>query len=254
MFKLTKLILLLLAGCSTAVFAQDLKGVVRDVNSRLPIANAKIITSKATTLTNNEGKFILGNVKTGDRIAVRIMGYETTEWTIDKLTDTLRIYLKQDAITLNEVLIKTKRNYKRDSLDLRKEYASAFAYKGPGFKEMFIEKGGHKNDYVPSFTNTRSTASLVSLNLLQVASLFGKKKVENTRLKQTLIRDEKLNFIDEVFSKDKVRSLTGLEEEALIKFMNLYRPSILTLKKMTAYELTVYIKKCYEEFVSGKLK
>jgi hypothetical protein len=253
MFTSIKLIFALLIGYSAAVYAQDLKGVVKDVNSRLPIANAKIITSKVTILTNSEGKFTVGNFKPGDFIAIRIMGYVTTEVTVDKLGDTLRIYLKQDPIALQEILIKGKRNYKLDSLNLRKEYASAFAYKGPSFTDMFIEKGGRKNDYVPSFTNPRSTASLVSLNLFQVASLFGKKKVQNTRLKQTLIRAEQLNYVDEVFSKDKVQSLTGLkEEEALIKFMNLYRPSIVTLKKMTSYELTVYIKKCYEEFLKTR--
>ncbi len=237
---------------SASVFAQDVKGVIRDVMSRKPIANAQIITSKATILTNNEGGFILSDIKLGSRIAIRIMGYETAEVTINKPADTLRIYLKQNAIYLNEVLIKTKRNYKLDSLDLRKEYASSFAYKGPNISDMFIDKVVWPDEYVPSFTNLRSTASMVSLNLLQVASLFGKKKVQKTRLKQTLIRDEQLNYIDEVFSKDKVKLHTNLEGEALIKFMDLYRPSIVSLKKMTGYELTLYIKKSYEEFIKIK--
>ena len=67
------LIFVLLIGCSTTISAQDLRGVVKDVNSRLPIANAKIITSKATILTDNRGAFRLENVKPGDRLAIRIM-------------------------------------------------------------------------------------------------------------------------------------------------------------------------------------
>ena len=247
-----KLILVLLVACTTPIFAQDLKGVVKDVNSRLSIGNAKIITSKATILTNDEGRFTISDFKIGDQIAVRIMGYQTTELTIEKLTDTLRIYLRQDPIALQEVMIKGKRNYRFDSLAIRKEYAKIFAYKGPSITDMFIEKGGRKNDYVPSFTNTHSTASLVSLNLIPFAKLFGKKNVQNTRLKQTLVREEQVNYVDEGFSKDKVKMLTGLEGEVLIKFMNLYRPSILTLKKMTGYELTVYIKKSYDEFLKTK--
>lgn len=226
--------------------------MVKDVTSRASIANAKVITPKTAIYTNGEGKFTLSDIKVGDKIAIRIMGYETTEITINKLSDTLRIYLRQGAIALNEVLVKTRRNYKRDSLDLRKEYASSFVYKGPSISDMFIEKGGRKNDYVPSFTNPRSTASLVSLNLLQVASMFGKKKIQNTKLKQTLLRDEQLNYVDEVFSKAKVKSITGLEGEALINFMNRYRPSILILKKMTGYQLTLYIKKSFEEFTKAK--
>ncbi len=251
MFKCLKLILILMMCGSISLFSQELKGVVKDVNSRLPIANAQVITSKATTLTNSEGKFVLKDVKLGVILVVRIMGYETIELTINKLSDTLRIYLRQNAIALKEIEIKTKRNFKLDSLAIRKEYANAFVYKGPSISDMFIERDINY-DSPFGFTNPRSTASLASINVLQVLSLFGKKQAQTSRLKQTLVRDEELNYIDHVFSKEKVKSLTGLEGEQLIKFMNIYRPSILSLKKMTGYELTIYIKKSYEEFVKIK--
>ena len=250
MVRFIRVTFILLLG-STSLFAQNLKGVVKDVLTRFPIANVQVITPKKTILTNNEGRFILDNIKVGDHIAIRIMGYETTELTIAKLTDTLRIYLKQDAITLNEVNIRSKRNYKLDSLAIRKEYASAFIYKGPSFSDMFI--GRDPNYDSPfGFTNPKSTASMVSLNVLQIFSLFGKKQAQSTRLQQILVRDEELNYMDQVFSKDKVILLTGLDGEQLLKFMNLYRPSILSLKKMTGYELTIYIRKSYEEFLKIK--
>jgi len=230
-----------------SIFAQDLKGVVKDLKSKLPIADAQVITQKATFLTNNEGKFTLSNVKIGESIAVRIMGYETVEIVINNLKDSLYINLMQTSISLNEIEIKTSRNYKFDSLAIRKEYAKAFAYKAPSVMDMFIEKDS-KNSYVPSFINPRSTASIISLNLVQVAKMFGKKKIQSTKLKQTLIRDEQLNYVDEVFSKRKVKLLTGLEGEALVAFMNLYRPSLPELKKMTGYEITIYIKKSYKEY------
>lgn len=241
-----------LMGLPSAVFAQRLNGKVMDIMSRKPIANAQIIALKSTVLTNSDGKFTLNDLKEMDKIAVRIMGYETAEFTLKSLTDTLKIYLKQSAITLDEVQIKTSRNFKFDSLRIRKEYAKAFAYKGPSISDLFISKVWKKDEYVPSFTNTRSTASLVSLNLLQVASLFGKKKAQSNRLKQTLLRDEELNYVDHIFSKDKIKSITNLEGEELVKFMNRYRPSTLTVKKMTGYELTAYIKKSYEEYVKLK--
>ncbi len=251
MLKCFKFLFVWVSCCANSLFAQEVNGVVKDVSSRAPIANAKVITSKSSIFTNGEGIFKLRDVKVGTALAIRIMGYETIELTINGLSDTLRIYLRQSSITLNEVLVKTKRNYKLDSLDLRKQYASSFVYKGPSFSDMFI---GRDPDYDSpfAFTNPKSTASLVSLNLLQVASLFGKKKVQNTRLKQTLIRDEQLNYVDEIFSKEKIKSITGLEGEALIKFMDFYRPSILNLKKMTGYQLTLYIKKSFEEFSKAK--
>ncbi len=215
--------------------------------SRSPIANAYVISSKATVLTDKNGGFLFSNAKIGDRIAVRMMGYETAEVVINRTTDTLLIYLKQDAIALKEVNIKTSRNYKFDSLALRKEYANVFAYKGPSFSDAFVKRDPSYNSPF-GFSNPRSTASIVSLNVLQVFNLIGRKKTQTTKLKEILLRDEELNYIDEVFSTKKVKSLTGLEGEELTKFMNLYRPSTITLKKMTGYELTLYIKKSYEEF------
>ncbi len=254
MFNRARLTFILLTLCfSSSVSAQIVRGMVQDMQQRKPIANAQIITAKVTIISNGKGEFILSNVKIGEPIAVRIMGYETAELLLKSLTDTLKIYLKQSAITLNEVQIKTSRNFKFDSLSIRKEYAKAFAYTGPSISDLFIEKVWKKDEYIPSFTNTRSTASLVSLNLLQVASLFGKKKSQQTKLKKTLIRDEELNYVDHVFSKDDVKSITGLEGEALIKFMNQYRPSISVLRKMTGYEISFYIKKSYREFVKAKL-
>ncbi len=251
MFKPLNLIFFLILCWPISLFAQDLKGVVKDVMSRLPIANAQIITSKTTILTNNEGKFALKDVKLGARMAVRIMGYETIELTINKLSDTLHIYLRQNAIALKEIEINTKRNFKFDSLAIRKEYANAFVYKGPGFSDMFITRDPAYNSPF-GFSNPKSTASLVSLNVLQVFNLLGKKKNQTTRLKETLLHDEELNYVDHVFSKDKVKLITGLDGDQLIKFMNLYRPSVLSLKKMTGYELTIYIKKSYEEFIKVK--
>lgn len=247
MFRLVILTISLLFTCSTTVLAQNLYGIVKDVVSRSPIANAYVISSKATVLTNNSGAFVLSNVKVGDRIAVRIMGYETAEVIINRTTDTLSIYLKQDAIALKEVNIKTSRNYKLDSLAVRKEYANVFAYKGPSFSDAFIERDPSYNSPF-AFSNPRSTASIVSLNVLQVFKLIGKKRTQTTKLKEILVRDEELNYTDEAFSTKKVKSITGLEGEELTEFMNRYRPSIITLKKMTGYELTLYIRKSYDEF------
>jgi len=235
-----------------SLHAQNLSGVVKDVFNRSPIANAYVITPKVTVLTNSKGQFTLSNMKVGDRLAVRIMGYETSEMVIRQLTDTLLVYLKQDAIVLKEVMIKTNKNYKLDSLNTRKEYAKAFAFKGPSFSDAFILRDPRYNSPF-GFSNPRSTASLVSLNVLQVFSFLGKKNTRSTKLKEILLRDEELNYIDHAFSKEKVKLLTGLDGEALDKFMDRYRPSILSLKKMTGYELTLYIKKSYDEFQEVKL-
>lgn len=80
-----------------SLHAQNLSGVVKDVFNRSPIANAYVITPKVTVLTNSKGQFTLSNMKVGDRLAVRIMGYETSEMVIRQLTDTLLVYLNKKS-------------------------------------------------------------------------------------------------------------------------------------------------------------
>ncbi len=97
----------------TRVVAQKVNGTVLDAFTRIPISNVQIITINNTSLTDNFGNFELNHFNAGDKFAVRIMGYETTEIVFNGKIDTILIYLKQTAIVLNEVMIKTVRNYNR---------------------------------------------------------------------------------------------------------------------------------------------
>lgn len=234
---------------SHQLLAQNLKGFVKDATTRLPIQNAQIITASTTILTDQTGKFIVANTSIGSKIAIRLLGYETIELIVSNqmLTDSARIYLKQSVFTLKEVGIQTKRNYKNDSLRLRKEYAAVFAYKPPNFTDMFINVDP---SYRSPFANINpnSTASILKFNALSAFSLFGKKNKSTSKFKSILVRDEEANYIDQLFSKEKVQELTKLEGDVLADFMNKYRPSILELKKMTGYEIVQYIKKSYAEF------
>jgi len=234
---------------SHQLLAQNLSGIVKDATTRLPIQNAQIITSSATVLTDQTGKFNVASISIGSKIAIRILGYETLELIVSNqmLTDSARIYLKQSVFTLKEVAIQTKRNYKNDSLRLRKEYAAVFAYKPPDFTDMFIKVDP---SYRSPFANINpnSTASILKFNVLSAFSLFGKKNKSTAKFKSLLVKDEEANYVDQLFSKEKVQELTKLEGNDLADFMNKYRPSILDLKKMTGYEMVQYIKKSYAEF------
>ncbi|MES2417472.1 MAG: carboxypeptidase-like regulatory domain-containing protein [Bacteroidota bacterium] len=255
MLKLVKVLIYVLGlmGCTAQLLAQSVNGYVKDAVSHSAIAGAQVITNTITVLTNAEGNFKLNAIKAGEKVAIRIMGYETTEFTLTTgmLKDTLQVYLKQGIINLKEVVIKTKRNYKLDSINLRKEYAAAFKFKAPGFSDMFIMKDpNYKSPF--AFINPQSTASIVSLNVLQVISLLGKKKEPASKFKQLLLKDEEANYVDQIFSKEKVGQITGLAGDSLSTFMNQYRPGRLVLKKMTGYEVVLYIKKSYIEFRKGQ--
>lgn len=245
-----QLLLLYLLFISTNLFSQNVKGYVVDSITRLPIVNAQVNTKNSTVLTNEDGKFSATNVSVGDRISFRLMGYEPVELIIRKemFNGVMSIKLRSKNIDLREVKIRTNRNYKKDSLDLRKEYAYVLNYQKPKITDAFIKvdpnyKSSHAN------INPNSTASILKLNVLQIVGLLGKNKTPISKLKQTLLRDEEENYVDHIFSKTKIEVSTPLKGDSLQKFIQRYRPTYLEAKKMNEYQIILFIKKSYTEFI-----
>ncbi|WP_113651553.1 carboxypeptidase-like regulatory domain-containing protein [Pedobacter namyangjuensis] len=233
------------------VFAQKLSGFVKDAVSHNPIANAQVHTVKNTVITDAQGKFELADVKAGDKFSIRIMGYEIKELTVVAVNPApITVYLNLDAVSLNTVVISTKRDYKKDSTDIRNQFASVFAYKPPSFTDMFVTvdpsyRSPHAN------INPNSTASILRFNALSAFKLFGKKNKQTSKAKEMLLSDEREKAIDNRFSKEFVMSVVPLTGNDLLAFMDKYRPKPNDLKQMNGYELVGYIKKSYAEFIKA---
>lgn len=160
------------------------------------------------------------------------------------------IYMQSAPILLNNVVVKLKHDSKLDSIRLRKEFAAVFAYKRPSFKDMFITVDPYKftpDDYIHA---GNSTASLVSVNLLSLVSLLSNKSNDPaSKLQQALLKNEETEYVDRAFLKQKIKNLTNLKGDSLLNFMDNYRPTIKQARKMTDYEMIVYIKKSYDNFL-----
>jgi hypothetical protein len=165
------------------------------------------------------------------------------------VSDTIRIYLEQAVTPLNSVVIIGKRPSNTDSIKLRKEFAPVFNYKGTTFKDVFIPNSTNILPYNDFITSTNNMTTLLSVNLLQVVDWLGKNKAPPSKLQHILLKDEQINYVDQVFSKQKVTELTRLKDDSLQTFMDKYRPSAATARTMSDYEVMIYIKKCYAEFV-----
>lgn len=228
--------------------AQKLSGFVKDGLSRKPIANAQVHTLKSTVFTDTTGKFELENVKAGEKVSVRIMGYEIKELTIVAVNPApITIYMNLDAVNLNTVVISAKRDSKKDSADIRSQFASVFAYKAPNFTDMFVKvdpnyRSPHAN------INPNSTASILKFNVLSALSLFGKKHKQTSKAKQLLLKDEQEKVVANRFSKEFIMSVVPLTGKHLEEFIEKYRPTGSDLQKMSGYELASYIKRSYAEF------
>ena len=147
---------------------------------------------------------------------------------------------------LDEVHIKGMKHYNADSLNRRKEYASIFAYNGLSFNDMFVKKSPEKPREYSAFQN--STASIASINVLQVLTLLTKNRSSTSKLKKALLKKEESRFLDQRFSKSKIMALTSMKGDSLENFMYKYRPSAAAAKMMNEYEMLMYIKKSYAAF------
>jgi hypothetical protein len=255
LFKLTNncsvtknllLTLSVLLFMSTGVFAQQLSGVVLDKLSHKPVEYATIHTGEYVTSTSIEGKFSLYNIRFGDTLRVTSVGYVPYTYTVYNIhTDT--IYVEPVLMQLQDVHVRT-RNYKADSLSTRKEFAGAFNYQKPALKD-FLKTNLPTyvaDDHGSAYTDG---SSIGGLNLLAVASLFGRNKTSAAKLQKQLQDDEQANYVDNRFSKSKVEVVTHMQGDSLQDFIDTYRPTITRLKQMTDYEVLVYIKESYTEFV-----
>jgi len=157
------------------------------------------------------------------------------------------------SILLKEVTINGFRNYKQDSLNLRKDFARAFQYKPPGIKDIFIPKAAAFNSTpTPYYKAQNSTASIVSLDVLSLIGFLGRKKASLSKTQKTLLERENANYVNQFFSKEKVQGVTGLKGDSLQHFMQQYRPTTAQINKMTDYELLMYIKKSCQEYRGSK--
>lgn len=228
--------------------AQKLTGIVKDFNSHLPIENVQVYTIKQTTRTDHDGKFTIEKLTKGDNLSLRLMGYKTVEFVFGEAVADTIIFLQSISISLNEVKVETKRNYKLDSINLRSEYAKVFNAAAPKLTDIFIKRNPNYKNPFPGL-NPNSTSSLVSVNVLQVLNLLLKKKDPVNKLKSMLLKEEENRYVDYIFSKAVISKITGLKGDSLTIFTNKYRPEAARLKQMNNYEITIYIKRCYAEFL-----
>jgi hypothetical protein len=243
-------LVLLLLFITDLSSAQDLKGTIKDKRSGDILIGVSIKVASHSTYSDGYGKFTLSGIKLGDTITFSSIGYSEEKYIVGNSNlDNLVIYMEQTSILLDEVKINPLRNYKADSLKFREEFAKTFNYSKPKFKDIFITKNYSSN--VPGHPNqaSNSTASLISVDVLSVISMLGKKRNPQSKLQQKLIKEEEDRYLDNTFSKRMVQNLTGLKGDSLQTFMQLYRPGIDTAKYMSDYDIILYIKKSYQEYI-----
>ena len=255
MFKAQLACIVTVMLLSANAVGQRINGIVLDRSTGLAIPNAIVHKGYYTQITSSSGDFSVFNVHFGDTIKISNLGYKPYNYVIGmRRPDTILVLLAPNSVLLDNVTINSKRNTKLDSLNARKEFAGIFGYKAPTLTDAFLTVDPYEYHPDHFMTSEHTTAAIVGVDLLAIASLFGDTKTHQQNLREIALKDEEIRYIDTRFSPKKITSLTGLQDKALRDFIVAYRPTIARIKAMTDYDLIVYIKKSYAKFAAGGMQ
>jgi len=237
------LILFMICNCLNS-YGQTISGVVTDKKTGQPVTGAWVSSSRSTAISGLQGEFTVNTIKPNDTIKVRMQGYKRYVLPINPSTDkNVQIALDEAIIALDVVHVTGKRDRVKDSLNNRRMFAKDFNVSAPKLKDIIVV--------------AQAPGPLPIAGITIVPSQFIKaltyKHSREYKFKKVLIRDERNRYIDSRFSEDLVTELTGLKDEPLLRFMDKYRPAIEVIKKMTDYDIRVYIKASIIKFRSDTL-
>lgn len=234
---------------ASRLFAQQqINGQILDHISKLPIENAVITYGNNVNITSSTGKFSFSKNASIQLIKIKKPGYEDYELNLTQNFKDLVVMLKSTVYNLDDVTIYSKRNYLKDSLQIREDFAKVFAYKAPTIKDIVVKKGLRSAPFGSNLVSN-STSSILSIDVLKTFGLLNKNKSSISKLKKVQLNGEETNYVNHRFSPEKISSITKLEDDSLKSFIDKYRPSSTEIRKMNDYEILMYVKKSYTEFI-----
>jgi len=239
------LLTLLLIGACLCSYGQTLSGIVADKKTGQPLTGAWVSTSKANTITGIQGEFSMNEAKAGDTLRVKMQGYKLYVLPLN-LANSKNIHIGLEAaiIELNEVHVTAKRDRIKDSLNNRKMFAKEFNSSPPKLKDMIAVSGSN--------AGLLPVAGITIVPSQFIRALTYKHSREY-KFKKVLIRDEQNRYIDSRFSENLVGTITNLKGDSLLNFMDRYRPGIEQIKKMSDYDIRVYIKASQQKMMGDSL-
>lgn len=235
--------LLVFLPATAELYAQQkIKGVVADANRDRGLYQVQVVNKNTgeLTTTNAGGAFEI-QASRGDMLGFVKKGFLSVNVLVDSLPDDpMEVYLYRDhpssADTVDWIgsipgVTVYGRSYERDSLLLREEYGKYFPQ--PPAKLKIAPDG--------------------SLDLTEVL-VSALPTPRDKEFQQRLIEYEQNQYIDKVFTPERVRSVIDIPEEELPVFMRTFRPSYRFLVRASEYDFVKYVKDSYKLFSRGQRK
>ena len=212
---------------STAMSQSRINGTVYDASRSIPLESVSVVTTSGRgTMTDSMGRYSIQVIET-DSIYFSYLNKPTGKFPVKAIPNIYQFDISLHVPVADLPVVKVKLpNYRRDSLQNRRDYAKIFNYEKPGISVASGQGGAG-----------------VGLDLNEFINMF--KFRQNRRMmafKKRLILEEQDKFIDHRFSRAIVKKITGFSTDSLNSFMSLYRPSYEFTQVSNDYEFLEYIK------------
>jgi hypothetical protein len=210
-----------------------LYGVVKDSASHIavPLATVTNLNKGRTAIADYNGRFNI-LAEPGNMLVTSFTGYrlDTLRIKEDGLKDTLVINMRLLGEVLPEAVVTAKSRYNQyqlDSMKRRMEYADVLDKSNTPLIGGPVEGSGFG----------------ISLNLGRKS----KKETDTRHFKSQFELMEEAAYVSYMFSPAKVSEITGLKDDKLVEFMNMYRPNYDWMRKHTTDEDLL-------DYVNNKMK
>lgn len=224
-----------LAGVKAQI---TVKGTVFDSSGTYPVQAVSVLSTNGTgTVTDANGDYSI-RVNETDSIWFSYLNKPTRKFLVSsiKMPYAFNISLQTFVTLLPGVKARVK-DYKRDSLQNRQDYAKYFNYERPGLKVSSLSDGS------------------VGFDLNEIINSFRfRRNKQMSMFQNRLISQEQEAFVRHRFSKALIRRITGADNDSTIsQFIIYYQPSFLFASTANDYTFHKYIKDSYERFTAGLL-
>jgi plasmid maintenance system killer protein len=186
-------------------------------------------------VTNSNGVYEI-EVAEKDSIWFSYLNKATKKFPVLKILNPMAfdISIQVNIPVMKEVKI-LPRDYKRDSIQNRIDYAKIFNYQKPRLKMVAPEYGAG-----------------AAFDLDEIINMFRFRRNKSiASFQRRLLQDERDKFIDHRFSKALVRRLTLLDGARLDSFMRVFRPSYAFTQLTSDYDFQLYIKRAFNRYKKG---
>ncbi len=220
-------VIILLLLLFTAAQAQQINGIVSDIETRLPLTDVHIknVHSGNLVITDSAGQFSM-EVSKGQLVEFHMTGYRTERMRIPEgiIPPFFKIFLEKSPILLPEYIVNQRGyDWKKDSLHYYETYKHVLNF--------------------PQF----STLDAIK----HPFSALSKRNRQIWAFQREYNWFEQEKYVDYTFNERIVHNLTGLTGDSAQAYLKTFRPTYEQLRTMTEYNFFTYIRYTVQQYRAG---